>query len=287
MNTLDAFLEQAWTDHADDAAAVAARLPEGLSLVQDGDGAMSLASLAHHVFGEHLGRWHDGLAFLEQLAERNLPGASSAASLARCRASLSLSGGLADERAPMNASDRCRVTAMAAGNLAARDPGRASALLTEAQALAAGLSDDDPGVRVLAANANNIAATLNDRAPLEPAPRDLMLRAAQASRTQWERAGTWLEVERAEYRLALCHLAAEDPAQALRHAELCESLVRENGSVPLEVFFAAEARCLSARALGDAAAATAASAAARQAFDALSTTDQGWCRATLDKLEQS
>ena len=287
MNTLDTFLEQAWNDHADHAAAVAARLPEGLSLTQDGDGAMSLAALAHHVFGEHLGRWHDGLAFMEQLAQRNVPGASSAASLARCRASLNLSGGFADERAQMTTSDRCRVTAMAAGNLATRDTARASALLMDAQALAADLSDGDPGVRVLAANSNNVAATLKDLAPLEPAPRDLMLRAAQIARAQWERAGTWLEVERAEYRLALCYLAAGDPVQALRHAELCDSVVRENGSVPLELFFAAEAACLPARALGDGDAGTAALATARQAFDALPASDQAWCRATLDKLEQS
>ena len=57
MSTLDSFLEQGWDDHAIDAAAVAARLPEGLPLVQDNDGAMGLASLAHHVLGEHLQRW--------------------------------------------------------------------------------------------------------------------------------------------------------------------------------------------------------------------------------------
>ena len=173
-----------------------------------------------------------------------------------------------------------------------RQPGRPrhgprSTLLTEAQALAADLPDDDPAVRVLAANSNNIAASLRDLAPLEPAPRELMLRAARAARTQWKRAGTWLEVERAEYRLAVCHLAAGDPVQALRHAELCDCVVRENGSAPLEVFFAAEALCLSARALGDAAAGTAHLAAARQAFDALPASDQAWCRATLDKLEGS
>ena len=55
MTTLDTFLEQAWNDHANHAAAVAMRLPEGLPLVQDDDGVMRLAALAHHVLGEHLG----------------------------------------------------------------------------------------------------------------------------------------------------------------------------------------------------------------------------------------
>ena len=56
VSTLDSLLEQGWDDHAIDAAAVAARLPEGLPLVQDDDDAMGLASLAHHVLGEHLRR---------------------------------------------------------------------------------------------------------------------------------------------------------------------------------------------------------------------------------------
>ena len=123
--------------------------------------------------------------------------------------------------------------------------------------------------------------------PLGPAQRELMIHAAQVARAQWERAGTWLEVERAEYRLALCWVVAGDPAQALQHARRCDSIVRENGSLPLEVFFAAEALCLPARALGDSALHAAAVGTARQAFDALPLDDQAWCRATLDKLNAS
>jgi hypothetical protein len=287
MNTLDTFLDQAWNDHANHAAAVAMRLPEGLPLVQDDDGVMRLAALAHHVLGEHLGRWQEGLAFLARLTERGVQGANGAASIARCQASLRLSGGLADERAAMTASDQCRVTTMAACNLSASDTARAAQLLHDAVALAGDLPDGDPGVRALAANSNSIAGTLQDLTPLEPAQRELMICAAQVARTQWERAGTWLEVERAEYRLALCWLAAGDPVQALQHAQRCDSIVRENGSQPLEMFFAAEALCLPARALGDGSIGAAALVSARQAFDALPLNDQAWCRVTLDKLNAS
>ncbi|MFO1217223.1 MAG: hypothetical protein U1E89_02455 [Burkholderiaceae bacterium] len=287
MNTLDSFLEQAWTDHAEHAAAVAARLPDALPLVQDDDGVMRLAALAHHVWGEHLKRWHEGLAFLVQLRDRRVAGADGSASIARCRASLALSGGVADERAAMTTSDRCRVSAMAAGNLAAADARRASELLRDAVARAGDLPDDDPGVRAVAANSNNIAATLRDLAPLPPEPRELMLRAAEVARAHWQRAGTWLEVERAEYRLAMCRLAAGEPAQALRHARRCESIVREHGPAPLEMFFAAEALCLPARAVGDSETHAAALGTARQAFDALAPSDQAWCRPTLDKLNAS
>ncbi|MBK7471656.1 MAG: hypothetical protein IPI73_14610 [Betaproteobacteria bacterium] len=284
MSKLDAFLDQAWSDHAEHAAAVAARLPEGMLLAEDDDGVTRLAGLGHHVLGEHLGRWQEGLALLAELAERNVHGADGAASLARCTASLRLCGGLADERAAMTASDQCRVTAMAASNLAAFDTARSALLLEDALSRAGDLPDADPGVRALAANSNNIAATLQDLAPLETARRELMLRAAQVARTQWERAGTWLEVERAEYRLALCWLAAGDPSTALQHGLRCDAIVRENGAPPLELFFAAEALALPARALGDGACDAQAVATARQAFAALAQDDQAWCRTTLDKI---
>jgi hypothetical protein len=285
MSPLDTFLEQAWNDHADAADAVADRLPEALPLAQDDDGVMRLAALAHHVLGEHLGRWSEGLAFLAQLAERGAHGAGAAAAIARCQASLRLCDGGADERGALGPSDQCRVTAMAAANLAVGDSARAAALLQDAVARAGVLPDADPGVRALAANANNIAATLQELAPPAPAQRELMVRAAEIARVQWRRAGTWLEVERAEYRLALCWLAAGDAAQALQHARRCDAIVRENGALPLELFFAAEALGLPARALGDGAGHASALATARQAFDALAPDDQAWCRATLDKLE--
>jgi hypothetical protein len=54
----DQFLDQAWTDHATDAPAVAARLAEqALAYVTDTARVIPMAHLAHHVFGEHLGQW--------------------------------------------------------------------------------------------------------------------------------------------------------------------------------------------------------------------------------------
>lgn len=283
----DSFVNQAWSDHAEHADVVAARLHHVLPLVRDDDAAMRAAALAHHVMGEHLGRWRDGLDFMARLFECGVHGPSGAASIARCQASLRLCDGLADERGALSASDRCRVSAMAAANLAALDAARAAHLLDDAMALALDLPDADPAVRALAANSNGIAATLQELVSLQATPRSLMLKAAQVARSQWARAGTWLEVERAEYRLALCWLAAGDAAQALHHARHCEAIVRANGAVPLELFFAAEPLCLTARALGHSSGQAAARAMAQQAFDALPAHDQAWCGATLDKINAS
>lgn len=284
MSDLNSLLDQAWADHGDDAAAVAARLPQALALVQDDDGVMRLAALAHHVLGEHLGQWPQGLHFLQQLADRRVHQTAGAATIARCQASLRLCASLGDDRPAMAASDRSRVGAMAAANLGATKPERASGWLLEAEADIAALSDADPGVRALAASSNNLAATLQELTSLPPAQRALMLQAAQVARQQWQRAGGWLEVERAEYRLALCWLAAGDAAQALQHARQCEAVVRVQGEPPLELFFAAEVVALAARALGDGTAQSEALSTARASFDALSVDDQRWCRDTLDRL---
>ena len=284
MNDLTAFLDQAWADHGDAAAAVAARLPQALALAQDDDGVMRLAALAHHVLGEHLGQWPQGLHFLQQLADRRIHQTTGAAVIARCQASLRLCASLGDDRPAMSASDRSRVGAMAAANLGATEPERALGWLLEAEADVAPLPDSDAGVRALAANSNNLAVTLQELKPLPPAQRALMLRAAQIARQQWQRAGGWLEVERAEYRLALCWLAAGDAAQALQHARQCEAVVRAQGEPPLELFFAAEAVALAARALGDGLAQSEAMATARASFAELSADDQSGCRETLDRL---
>ena len=47
MDPLDTFLEQAWSDHGEQAAAVADRLAQGLPMLQDDDGVLRLAALAH------------------------------------------------------------------------------------------------------------------------------------------------------------------------------------------------------------------------------------------------
>jgi hypothetical protein len=284
MNTLDTFVDQAWKDHAEDPLAVAARLPEGLALVETDDHMTRLAMLAHHVLGEHLRRWREAIEFLNALGSRGAQGEVGAAALARCQASLRLCSDATYEFTALGESDQCRAYVMAACNLAAIDPARASTLLEQAMARASTLADADPGVRTVAASSNNIAGSLRELDRLSTLQRELMIRAAQVARTYWERAGSWREVERAEYQLSLCWLAAGDAKRAMDHAKTCDAIVQQNGEEPLELFFAAETLALAARTLGDAQAHDKAIAKAKVAFAALQPEDQGWCRATLEKL---
>lgn len=288
MSDLTAFVQQAWQDHADDARAVADRLPQALALVADDNGLLGLIGLAHHVLGEHLGAWQEGLDYCERL--RALPAydaaLSSGASLRRVQAALKLSGALADERANLSASDQVRVTVMAAANLAPRDAARAASLLQQAcdDALAAALPASDPAQRSIAASANGIAATLEEKPTRTSGETALMLAAAEAARRLWEVAGTWLEVERAEYRLAMSCTQAGQLERARGHAQQCLALVQAHDNVALEAFFGFEALAVVERAAGFEAASADAVSAAREAFVRLSDGDRSWCQASLDKL---
>lgn len=284
MTTLDAFLDQCWSDHADDPAGVANRIDQALRLVTDEDGVARFAMLTHHVYGEHLARWDEGISLLDRLAAMQIDGSDGLRSLQRCRASLALCSGAGDARPTLTGGDACRTTVMAACSLASHDSGRALLLLEEATAAAATLPDDDAAVRSVASFCNNIAGTLQEHGDLSDSSRSLMLRAADLSRSHWERAGTWREVERAEYRLAVCHLAAGDGPRALKHAELCDRIVRENGSEPLEVFFASEAIALSALATGKDELFGQFLTSAEAAFAEVPLDDQDWCRPTLERL---
>ena len=286
----DAFIDQAWTDHATNPAAVAATLQaQGLARVTDAQQLASMAHLAHHVFGSHLARWQKGVQFQQQLAA--LPcceaGGVQAQTIARNISAIRLAGGLGDDRAGLGASDRIRLNAMAANNLAEHDADSANAFLQAAlqEADKAGLPETDPFHRALAIAGNNIAGTLEEKPTLSANEVQLMIKAAQVARHHWAIAGTWLEAERAEYRLCLCWLKAGDINQARQHGQNCLNIVQAQGNVPLEAFFAWVVLGRVEQAAGSTAGLAAALAQAENAFAHLDASDQGWCRASLDKLK--
>ncbi|MDP2006901.1 MAG: hypothetical protein Q8K45_14585 [Rubrivivax sp.] len=282
----DSFLDQAWTDHAEHAAAVAARLADpGVGLLAQEEQVAQLAGLAHHVHGQHLGSWADGVAFQQQLAKLPLvsAGSSTAQALQRYGASLQLAGGLDDARG--GGGEAIRLTAMAAAVMTVHDTPRARALLEEAAAAATALPDTDPAVRAVAVAGNNMASTLEDLPVRSEAERALMIAAASTARLFWARAGTWRETERADYRLAKTWLQAGDATQALHHARLCLDTVQAHGNVALERFFGLEVLALAQRSAGDTDACAETVAQMRVTFDALDEGDQGWCRPALSTIE--
>lgn len=310
---------------ADPRAVLQRLLAQGSARAAADPEVAALARLAAHLHGTHLGLWAEGRAFQAELAAHPCagPAARDAAALHDAALALAAAGAGADGpaagagtdggtdgstdgaaasvagaagaagapgaagSAPLPPATRVRALALAADHLHAHDAGAAAARLQQAQALAAALplAGDDPACRALAVAGNNIAAALEELPQRSAAQRALMLQAAHCGRRWWARAGTWLQVERAEYRLAMSHLAAGDPAAARAHAQACLEGVRANGDAALERFFGLQALALAERALGDAAAQAAAVAAAAAAFAALDEADQGWCRPALQALQ--
>lgn len=288
----DSFMGQAWDEHGEQPAAVAARVEtEGLALlraVSEGqDKAIGrLAHLAQHVHGGHLGQWQRGLRLQEILIALPACSEGTATQLRRYVASLAIGGGEPGARAALPPGERVAAAALAASHLAEHDAARAEDLLKAATAEEAALAlpDTHAAVRTLAITGNTIAGTLEERPTLSAAERTLMTAAAEAGRRYWARAGTWLEVERAEYRLSRSWCVAGDAAAARRHALECLRIVAENGNPPLEVFFGQEALALAEQAAGNAADRAAAVAAAGETFPLIEESDRSWCRPTLDKL---
>jgi hypothetical protein len=280
--TFDNWLAQAWDAHVVDAAAVAADIDaRGLALAGSDAHLAALAQLAHHVHGEHLGDWTRGQQVLWHVQAHAAAADAARGAVQRALASLALCAGEAQALDGLDASSRVRAAAMAAANLAARDTPRAQALFEQALAEAQALPDTDPCMRALAVTGNNLACTLEEKAGRSTDENALMILAAQTARRCWALAGTWLETERAEYRLAMTWLAAGDAAQALQHARACLDIVQAHDGPPLEQFFAWEALARSASSPTDHATAR---AAAEAAFGALAESDRAWCQSRMDAL---
>ncbi len=237
----ESFNAAAWDDHATDPRAVALRLREqGVGLINSEAQLVQLMNLAHHLHGEHLHQWADGVACIEALMASAFFSADgeSGHTSRRCVASLSLTAQDGFNVADFTVSDQIRVLAMAAANLADIDAARGLRLLRAAlnQVEQSDLPHTDPMNRALAVSGHNLAAAVEEKPTLTAEEISLMLTASQASRVHWERAGTWLQVERAEYQLAAVNLKAGDVAQAEFHARECGRIVAENGGPELEWF---------------------------------------------------
>ncbi|HEY7902725.1 MAG TPA: hypothetical protein VIH36_04680 [Casimicrobiaceae bacterium] len=253
-SSFDAFMEAAWTAHGERPDDVAAQLADSLMLPQNAAQLQRFAALATHVYGEHLGRWRDGVALLDAL--RTTPafeGGDATHALDRHVATLRHAAGDADAFAALARDDRAAALAAAASALAGRHAfERAIDAHAAACALAAaGFPKDSPANRALAVAGNNLAAALEEKHDRTPRETQAMLDAAQSALVHWKIAGTWVEEERAHYRLARSRLCAGDAQGAITSAVHCIALCDTNHAPPFELFFGCAALALARRAAGE------------------------------------
>jgi len=288
---LDPFFEAAWAEHGEHAQEVAKRLEASISRVTTIDHVAPYAALVAHVFGEHLGAWDEGLALLARLraTPSSAGDAGAQALLERHAATLRYAGGDIGALQGLAPAEHLTALAAAAAMLGGRGEWpRAIAAFDAAMARCAeGVAADSKANRALAVMGNNLAAALEEKTDRSPEQTRAMLAAADTGLTYWKLAGTWLEEERALYRLARCRLQAGDAAGALRSAQQCIAVCEGNGAPAFERFFGHAALALAQRAAGDAAAFSAARDQARALYAQVAPDERRWCEADLAALAGS
>jgi hypothetical protein len=267
---------------------VATRLEQSLARIATPAQVPAYARLVTHVFGEHLGQWQRGIALHDALrvAAVGNDGAAESA-IVRGIATLSFCGGEAQALDGMALDDRITVLATAASALAGLQRFRLAVdAYTQALMLARpGLTARSPAARALAAGGNNLASALEGKRGRDSAETAGMIAAAEGALHFWKLAGTWLEEERAEYRLARSRIEAGDHDGAVHSAANCLRVCIDNHAPPFELFFAHAALTLALRAAGDAAASAAQRQLALEQYALVGTDEREWCKSALEELD--
>jgi hypothetical protein len=283
MSTLRTWLDAAWPRHESDPRALAGELLErAATLPDDADGAEAIR-LGRHVLLAHL----DDSATLQRLLEALPAGAQLGVQKERAGWALAAlhSGGWPAEPGLPEA-----VTWQLLGDVALALIHRGDLATARQRMLdpeeAAATHADAAARRAFAATAHNVALALRT-GPREAARDALMIEMAELERRAWSRAGGWLEVERADYHLAMCHAAIGQGVQAVGHARACLQACEAHGADAAERFFAHECNVHAARAAGDSAAAAAHRARMVALLAEVADADmQAWCAETLATTPQ-
>jgi len=286
--TFDAFLETAWNDHGDHPQEVADRLASSLHVVTAAEHIPQFARLLMHVYGEHLGKWDHGIALLESL--RRIPaydgGAAHAGALDRNIATLRYASGDTSVLEALSMEDRISVLALAASAFSGQS-GMKPAIAAYAEALAlaeAGLPPRSPALRALAVGGNNLATALEEKKDRDDAETAGMIVAANGGLTYWKLAGTWLEEERAEYRLTRSLLQAGRPRDAIASAQRCIDVCTRNDAPAIETFFGFVVLALAQRASGDTSAFAVSRQEALALYEVVPADEQRWCQSDLGEI---
>jgi len=279
--TLEALIDTAWDDHAEAPEAVAARLAEARTLVAVSADIPPFARIVTHVYGEHLARWDEGAALLESL--RHTPAwdgsAPAATALDRGIAVLRYCAGAPAALTSLPLDERIAVLATAASALVAQRACR-EGIDAYRQALALApteLPRGSPAARALAAGGNNLAAALEEQPQRSAFEARGMLDAAHAGLKYWKLAGTWLEEERAEFRLSSCLRAEGEYEGAMAHARRCIAVCDANAAPPFERFLGLGALVLAERDAGLAEEAASTLGHAQAAYAAIAPDERRWC----------
>ena len=111
-----------------------------------------------------------------------------------------------------------------------------------------------------------------------------MLVAANGGLKYWKQAGTWLEEERAEYRLTRSLFQAGRPAEAIESARRCIDVCVRNDAPAIERIYGYTVLALAQRADGDAEAFAASRQHALALHEQVPEDEKQWCQSDLADL---
>lgn len=282
--TFSKYLDESWNLHAADSRKVAESFSSGLNLVTTAEEMSDMIHLISHVFGEHLGEWQRGIDLLESLKTYPL-NLNSEKNLAQIQKSIRIYK-LADHQFPeilqLPKADQAAIHAGAAKGYAGLHNAETSKLFL-LHALELMDSTNDPkssAHRDLAIAGNQIAVAFEEKSALSQIEKDYMIFAAQIARKHWEIAGTWMNVERAEYRFAKVFIKTNQSQQALNHALACIEICQKNSAPDLEFFFGYEVVAESQQIAKNLSGFSQAIEKMREHFDKLSEADKQWTEKT-------
>jgi hypothetical protein len=288
--SIETFIATAWQDHADRPEEVADRLAGAVPILQSAADVAPFAAIVTHVFGEHLARWDSGIELLRSLHSIAQAGTNPAATRAidRSIAILQYTASAASTLADLSTDDQTIVLAMSASALAAqRQYGRAIDAYALALRLAApGLPPASPALRALAVAGNNLAASLEEKPDRDSRETQGMVTAAEGGLKYWQAAGTWLEHERAEYRLAKSLLQAGSPAEAVVSAQRCVDICEANDAPAFERFFGCAVLAIAERRAGNRPAFESSRQQALAQYAMIAADERQWCEADRRELEE-
>jgi tetratricopeptide (TPR) repeat protein len=277
------YLNQAWTDHAENSLQVSQNFQTGLDLLKTQAETTDMAHLMTHVMGTHLGNWSEGVAWLKKMAEKSF---ADQEFINRSIAVLELSSGKDINLKAQPSSEQIRILSSSANALMEqKNFSKAQEFFTLAvEKCQLGLAKEDPANRSLAIAGHGIACVLEGKSVRSSEEVELMILAAEVSRKYWEIAGKWLQVERAEYRLANTYLKAGNLKLALDHAQECIEISKLNEAPALELFFGFEVLALIEKARQNQTGFEIALTYAKEYFEKLEATDKIWCEKSLKPL---
>lgn len=282
------YIDQSWAKHDKQTDEVVASYSEGQDLLRTEDEVLAFVRLISHVATEHNFKFDIAITTLERLKQQALAESTTVQTQINRQVALMkyILGKQVDISNFSNSDQTIIFISAAASFLFQKDFEKAEMLLNKSITQAQSLEESkDPAFRTLAMSTNNMASEISQRPVLNPEEKKLMIELAHHARNFWEKAGTWLQVERAEYYLSKYYRKSGDFRAAEQHGVYCLQICEKEKADPLEHFFAHEAIALAFREKNNDVQYQRHLEQMRSYFSQCKEADQAWMAESLKKAE--